>query len=275
MTSEDKKKIAVIVISVAVGLVASILVGKYIQDEVIKKTEVLSREYEKTVKPLQQEVQSLRTEMVEFKKVSSEQIAQAVAAASAAASVEKKSSPTIVPQSSLAIKTPPGKRAITVQMDSLPAVGGLINPGDYVDILGNLNVPKDVSQPKIVGNTDIVTAMIFQNVLVLAIGTNINTPGAYDAQQQSKSLIITFALDPEEAGLLTFIQQNGKLQLALRPASETQSFMLQASNWQTLADYLLEKQGTDIGGPKSRAQIEPADEETKPYIQVIRGGREL
>ena len=74
---------------------------------------------------------------------------------------------------------------------------------------------------------------------------------------------------------MSFIQQNGKVQLALRSPSETQSYLLQASSWQTLSDYLLEKQGTTISAPKSKATVEPAAEEVKPYIQIFRGGREL
>ena len=163
---------------------------------------------------------------------------------------------------------------MTIQIDSLSAVGGLINPGDYVDILARLNVPRET-----VGGTggpvEQVTAMVFQNIQVLAIGTNLTNPGMYEAQNKAGSLYVTLAMDPEEAGLMSFVQQNGKVQLALRTPSETQSYMLQASSWQTLSDYLLEKQGTAISAPKPKAAVEPAAEEVKPYIQIFRGGREL
>lgn len=269
MNIEDKKKIVVIGLAVAAGLFASLMVGQHIQGEVARNEEANRVEYEKQISPLKQELQAVRTELEVVKTSSSKQLSQAME--------QSKSSPAIIPQSSLAIKTPPGKRAITIQIDSLSAVGGLINPGDYVDILAHLNVPRDsVSSTKNEkNNTDTITAMIFQNVQVLAIGTNLNAQGLYESQQMAKSLNITFALDPEEAGLISFVQDNGRLQLVLRSPSETEARMLQASNWQTLSDYVLEKQGTDISAPKSKALVEPAAEEVKPYIQIFRGGREL
>jgi Flp pilus assembly protein CpaB len=177
-----------------------------------------------------------------------------------------------VPQISLAVKTPPGKRATTVKIDSLSAVGGLINPGDYVDVLAQLVLPNPID-PK--AKPETVTAMIFQNIQVLGIGTNLQIPGQYDIQQRTPELWVTFALDPQETGLVSFAQQNGKVQLVLRSPQETEIRMLQAANWQTLSDYVLEKQGTDISGPRSRAMLEPDTEEVKPYIQIFRGGREL
>lgn len=163
---------------------------------------------------------------------------------------------------------------MTIQIDSLSAVGGLINPGDYVDVLAKLSVPREAAGGA-GGPAEQITAMVFQNLQVLAIGTNLNTPGMYDAQNKAGNLYVTLAMDPEEAGLMSFVQQNGKVQLALRSPSETQSYLLQASSWQTLSDYLLEKQGTAISAPKSKATVEPAAEEVKPYIQIFRGGREL
>lgn len=273
MTNEDKKKIIFIVLAVVVGLITAILVGNHIQGELNKKTEELARDFEKNVKPLQQEVGSLRQELVDVKK----NMAQQIAAAAAKAAEQPKAAAAAAappPVVSLALKTPAGKRALTVQIDSLSAVGGLINPGDYVDVLARLNVPREAAGGS-GGPAEQVTAMVFQNLQVLAIGTNLSVPGMYDAQNKAGNLYVTLAMDPEEAGLMSFVQQNGKVQLALRSPSETQSYLLQASSWETLSDYLLEKQGTAIGAPRTKTTLEPAAEEVKPYIQIFRGGREL
>lgn len=275
MTNEDKKKIIFIILAVVVGLVTAVLVGNHIQTELNKKTQELARDFEKNVKPLQQEVVSLRQELVDTKKNLAQQI---VAAAAKAAAEQPKAAAAVAaappPVASLAIKTPAGKRALTVQIDSLSAVGGLINPGDYVDVLARLNVPRETVGGA-GGPAEQLTAMVFQNIQVLAIGTNLSTPGMYDAQNKAGNLYVTLAMDPEEAGLMSFVQQNGKVQLALRSPSETQSYLLQASSWQTLSDYLLEKQGTAISAPRTKTTLEPAAEEVKPYIQIFRGGREL
>ena len=70
-----------------------------------------------------------------------------------------------------------GKRAVTVMIDSLAAVGGLLNAGDFVDVIAQLNVPSQDPDKKT------VTAMIFQGLQVLAVNTNEDDPGAYDDQQ--------------------------------------------------------------------------------------------
>ena len=83
---------------------------------------------------------------------------------------------------------------MTVKIDSLAAVGGLLNAGDFVDVIAQLNVPSQDPDKKT------VTAMIFQGLQVLAVNTNVDDPGAYDDQQAAASLKITFAVDPQEAG---------------------------------------------------------------------------
>ena len=273
MNPDDKKKIAVIIAAVGAGILASFLTGNYIKEDVQARTAQLADEYEaKKIKPLMARMEALEQD----NKRMAVQSVQAIEALknqqlqSAAKPVESVGPP---PMLSLAVKTPPGKRAITIQIDSLSAVGGLINPGDYVDVLAHLNIPNPESTSK--AGQDTITAMIFQKIQVLAIGTNLQTPGQYEVQQKTANLLVTFALDPDEAGLMTFAQQNGKVQLVLRSPAETEQRMLQAATWQTLSDYVLEKQGTDISAPKSQANIEPAAEEVKPFIQIFRGGREL
>lgn len=275
MNPDDKKKIGVIILAVGAGILASFLTGNYIKEDVQARTAQLADEYEaKKIKPLMTRMEALEQE----NKSMAAQNAQTLEAlknqklmAANVKPVEQQVGPP--PVLSLAVKTPPGKRAITIQIDSLSAVGGLINPGDYVDVLAHLNIPSPGAESR--AKQETITAMIFQKIQVLAIGTNLQMPGQYDAQQKTPNLWVTFALDPDEAGLMTFAQQNGKVQLVLRSPSETESRMLQASTWQTLSDYVLEKQGTDISAPKSKALIEPAAEEIKPFIQIFRGGREL
>ncbi len=274
MNADDKKKLGVIILAVAAGIVAAILAGNYIKDSVQNQTASLAKEYEKKRK---QEMDVLRQDYERFKV----ETAQAVSQQAQALAVTMKgqqghSVPTVTQPAkpmSLAIKTPAGKRAMTIQLDSLSAVGGMISAGDYVDVLAHLNVPNP-SDPN--GKPDIVTVMAFQNLQVLAVGTILEPVlGQYQNQQAAPALNVTFAVDPQEAGLMTFAQKNGKLQLVLRSPEETEGRMLQAASWQTLSDYILEKQGTDISAPKSKALIEPAVEEVKPFIQIFRGGREL
>lgn len=99
-----------------------------------------------------------------------------------------------------------GMRAITVRADISNSFGGLLRPGDRVDVLGTLS--------RTGGETDRVTIPLLQNVLVLA--TNRDTGG--DAQQQVNGTANTAAVDitqitlsvsMEEAQLIVYAADRG------------------------------------------------------------------
>jgi hypothetical protein len=267
MNIENKKQIAIILLAVGLGIVAAVLTGNYIQTSIQGATEKLSKEYEtKQIKPLRQEMAAMQAAI---QKIASR---PATVVAPPAGGQSGKPEAGAIPKSSLALRTPAGKRAYTVRIDSLSAVGGLVNPGDYVDIIGHMNIPNPVSK-----QTENVSTIIFQNIQILAVGTNLQSPGGYEQQQNARALNITFALTPEEAGLMSFIEMNGKMQLILRAPAETETQTLQTATWKAVADYVYGKQGTELNVPRKQAVIEPVleKEEPKPFIQIFRGGREL
>ncbi|MDP2652455.1 MAG: Flp pilus assembly protein CpaB [Candidatus Omnitrophota bacterium] len=268
MNLENKKQMAIIALAVGLGLMAAVLTGNHIQESIKQETARLSQEYEtKKIAPLVSEIDSLRKEM---QKLAAQQQQIAAQKPSEAVKTETPS----VPKSSLALRTPAGKRAYTINLDSLSAVGGLINPGDYVDIIGHLDMPDPVNS-----KTENITAMVFQNILLLAVGTNLQEPGGYETQMASGALKVTLALSPEECSLMSFIQKHGRMQFILRAPSETETQMMQAASWSSLADYVFEKQGTELVIPRGKVNLEPVKtegkEEVKPFIQIFRGGREL
>lgn len=268
MNIENKKQVAIIALAVGLGLVAAVLTGNYIQTSIKEETVRLSQEYqEKKIKPLMEEIDAVRKDM---KKIEAQ---QTIAIQKMASGGKQPEAAATVPKSSLALRTPAGKRAYTVNIDSLSAVGGLINPGDYVDVIAHMNMPDPTTN-----KTEKITSLIFQNILILAVGTNLQAPGGYEKQQAARSLNITFALTPEESGLVSFLQKNGRMQLILRAPAETETQMMQAATWSALADYVFEKQGTELVIPREKAVIEPMKDnkdEVKPFIQIFRGGREL
>ena len=62
----------------------------------------------------------------------------------------------------------------------------------------------------------------------------------------------------------------------LIPHAGTMMLIDQVASWSTLADYVFEKQGTELVIPRTRAYIEPvstgARQEVKPFIQIFQGG---
>ncbi|MDB4932527.1 MAG: Flp pilus assembly protein RcpC/CpaB [Myxococcaceae bacterium] len=101
-----------------------------------------------------------------------------------------------------------GMRAITVRADITNSFGGLLRPGDRVDVLGTLS--------RTGGETDRVTIPLLQNVLVLAAGRDTGgeaqrqtvngTGGANNPVEISQ---ITLSVSMEEAQLLTYAADRG------------------------------------------------------------------
>lgn len=288
MNIENKKQFATILLAVGLGLVAAVLMSKVVENKVDQQTKMIAKEYQSRSAALVQEMDATKQALAKLtkdhaalaKRVSEQpRIVQQQAPAAEKPRVQ---------EMAFSLRTPPGKRALTILVDSLAAVGGLVNPGDFVDIIARLELPDvDEGDPKKKSKEkESLTTVLFQNIQVLAVGTNFNPTGEippYEIQQKAKNLNVTLAVSPEEAGLLTFAQEHGELQLSLRSPAETEDKVLQqVASWDALADFVLENQGTQLRIPGKKAPAVPSEEEPaeevevkKPPIQIFRGGREL
>jgi len=173
----------------------------------------------------------------------------------------------------LSMKTPSGKRAITIPMDKISAVGGMISPGDYVDVIGNFPVPQMVGGKK---EVQLVTVTLFQNVLVLAVGTQIHQITDGKGGRASRDApIITLALSPQEAELISFAQEQGRLKLILRPPLDTAYHPLPVATWDGLLQHILKTQGLEAPPPSpepTAAPPAPAPMRKKgPQVEIYRG----
>lgn len=273
MNVENKKQIATLLLAFGLGLVAVFLTGQHISDTVTQETKKLSDDYSKKTGMLVGEIEALKKDLNNTKKQQALLAKQAMAPRPSADGTDKPS----VQMDAFSLRTPPGKRAMTILIDSLSAVGGLINPGDYVDIVGEINVPKEKT------GTNVVTTVLFQNVQVLAVGTNYKPVGAapqYAAQQKARNLNLTLALTPEEVGLMTFAKAHAKLSLSLRsPAEEKKPMTIEVASWDTLSDFVYKAQGTKIMVPGNKSKEaglmeSDSDDEVKPFIQIFKSGVE-
>jgi len=281
MNIENKKQIATILLAVGLGLVATFLTSQYVQNSIDRQTKLLAKEYTQQTAALQKEVE-LNKKEVEALLQEHESLVKQVQSQPKA--VMPATGP--VPQPSgeaFSVIMPQGKRAVTIRVDTLSAVGGLINPGDFVDVIATLRIPEEINAEK--ARAKEVITVLFQNLQVLAVGTLFKPVGGaelYENRQKTNAVNVTLAVSPEEAGLLTFAEANGKLQLSLRSSTEQGNQLLQVASWNTLADYVLDKQGTDLRVPSEEEPFAPAqkaveeEEETpKSNIQIFRAGKEL
>jgi len=122
-------------------------------------------------------------------------------------------------------RIPPECRAITVGISDVTGVAGFAQPGDYVDVM---LVSSQVE------NNKVVSEMILQNVLLLAINKQVENGGNASAQNNANAkgqnatvtgqpkvtgnpAMATMALLPEDALKLAAKAQLGQIYLVLRP----------------------------------------------------------
>ena len=142
---------------------------------------------------------------------------------------------------------PKNMRALSVEVDEIRGVGGLILPGDRVDVIAVLAADA-------AGVDSSVTAL--QDIEVLAVGQTTQEalpraeavdgaePGTdassgqrpADAEPQPDARTVTLALTPEQAQLLALIQDKGKIWLSLRPFGEDATVTLTESTLYTVVE---------------------------------------
>ncbi len=118
----------------------------------------------------------------------------------------------------LSSKVPVDERAMTVAVDPVSGLAGLLKPGDRVDVLGTFPMGSkdqmiaDVSGKDAVGY---VTMPLLQNVTLLAVGSQISDVMA-DQRNAGQYNTVTVSVTVDEAELLTIAQTRGTLMLLLR-----------------------------------------------------------
>lgn len=130
--------------------------------------------------------------------------------------------------SNLSAKIPPGERAMSVPVDNISGVSGLLRPGDRVDLLGTFPVgSKDQVIQEAGGGQSVgyVTMTLLQNVTLLAVGQEIS--GVRSGQQgggraRGGYSTVTASVTIDEAELLTIAQTRGELTLLLRHSEDVE-----------------------------------------------------
>jgi pilus assembly protein CpaB len=141
---------------------------------------------------------------------------------------------------SLSYVIPEGSRAISIEVTQVISSGGLVLPGDYVDIIGVFDVTFGSGDQEITEER-YFSRIILQNIEVLAVaqtvvdtvpeaGTTTGTDGETtttdasgqrvrntEAEPEPKASTVTLSVTPQQAQLLFLAEENGVLRLAVRP----------------------------------------------------------
>ena len=145
---------------------------------------------------------------------------------------------------SLSFVIPEGRRGFSISASEVMDAGGLVLPGDYVDIVVLYDVQFRGSDGVETVESYVVQHLM-QNIEVLAVaqaivdvvetpgaaGGSNNAAGASDTQRVRNSearanheaITVTLALTPEEAQRLYLAEANGKIRLAVRPYGDNET----------------------------------------------------
>src|SRR5579862_4704076 len=123
----------------------------------------------------------------------------------------------------LPVRLKPGMRAESIQIDKVKGVSGLIEPGDFVDVIAVL--------PRI-GNKPPPASTILRGIRVLSVGDSLEYSSATPSPQEANSTTVTLEVTPKEADLLAMADLNTVLRLALRsPREPLNSEPTEAMTW--------------------------------------------
>jgi len=176
----------------------------------------------------------------------------------------------------LSMLVPEGKRAVTISVDNISSLSGMIKPGDFVDVIGMIPMPMQAEGGK--QAAQLVTVPLFQNVLVLAVGEEYlkmkkgkdgksvflgEMFGEKKKDKPKASPLITLALPLDEANIISFVQEQGKIRLLLRSSLDMNQSSPQPISWDYLFQYLVR-----IGALPSP---EIREEKLKKKVEIYRG----
>lgn len=155
---------------------------------------------------------------------------------------------------------PAGKRAVSIAVDEVNGVAGLIKPGNFVDCLLTVDFGDDAG-------SRFTTLTLLEQVPVIAVNQTVFSPAVQPPGSREKSAVsrapdesgrqmVTVAVTPQEAATLMLAQESGRVHLVLRPQEETGA----AASAPVTLDQLTQMRG--VVRPRSR-----------PAYAEYRGGR--
>lgn len=126
----------------------------------------------------------------------------------------------------------PGYRAVSIAVDQTASVSGLVQPNNYVDLIGTFKFPDMRGD----ASMDTITLTILQRVRVIATGTDYGLQSGRGQGARSYGTI-TLELSPKEVEMIIFATQKGRIQMSLRNYEDAAVARdLQSVNWKYLQE---------------------------------------
>lgn len=114
----------------------------------------------------------------------------------------------------LAYAIPQGKRAVSVAVDEVSGIQGMIRPGDRVDVAATMDFK--------VGENDISqTSIVIQDIQVLAVGRILDADSRDWAEREGVEKTVTLAVTPKDAQPLILASERGSIRMMLRSPADS------------------------------------------------------
>ena len=114
----------------------------------------------------------------------------------------------------LSFAIPEGKKAMAVAVDDITGVGGMLKPGDCVDVIATLASS---------GNNPInYTVVVLQNTQILAVGSVLENIKTTSDTKPPEKRTVTLAITMDEALKLKMAIERGSISLMLRSPTDTE-----------------------------------------------------
>ena len=117
------------------------------------------------------------------------------------------------------LEIPEGHEAVSVQVGIPPGVAGFIQSGDQVSLIATLAGPGSEAEDDDADQADETRSQyLLQNIDVLAVGQRVaGAEEGDDIQEGTGQVLMTVALEPEDAERLVFAIENASLYFTLLP----------------------------------------------------------
>lgn len=115
----------------------------------------------------------------------------------------------------LSFIVPQGKRAVTVPVDDVSGIAGLIRPGDSVDVAAVVDI-KDIKTQREIP----YSLIVLQNIEVLAVDQNL-----HKGQKSEEAKNVTLAISVKDSIPLLLASQKGVIRLMLRSPIDNSTFV--------------------------------------------------
>ena len=159
----------------------------------------------------------------------------------------------------LPVAMPLGMRAVSVRVDEIVGVAGFVLPGTRVDVMVTLTGARS--------DQNISTRVILQNMLVLAAGQSVER----DAEEKPRAVtVITLLTTPSEAETLALASNQGRIQMALRPALDTVQV---ATSGASMANLLGARPAPPSSPRRARVAPTPTPESRATVVEGFMGGQ--